>query len=159
VTIGDTKAIKRIIIHWSQQAEALWPGIFYVAASRAMDSRSVALAFNITREDLAKIGTSAKWQKQDEETTRLIRLSYEFRAQMSDLRAEVWHANPDRRWGSVYDFRRKLQGLVTKLEGEYSEVPSSPRLVNSPATTKATALECLAQWQLPLLLSDPFEVE
>jgi hypothetical protein len=68
VTIGDDKAIKRIIIHWSQQAESLWAGIFYVAASRAMESHNVALAFSIAQADLTKIGSGEKWQKQDLET-------------------------------------------------------------------------------------------
>ena len=81
-----------------------------------MDSSSVALAFSITIKDLAKIGTSAKWQKQDAETRRLAQLSYDFRKQKSALRAEVWHEDPDRQWGSVCDYRIKLGRIVTKLE-------------------------------------------
>jgi len=61
---------------------------FYVAISWAMGGRNVALALNIS-EDLAKIGTSARWKKQDEETRRLMGLLYDIRRKMESLCIEV----------------------------------------------------------------------
>ena len=53
-----------------------------------MGGRNVALALNIS-EDLAKIGTSARWKKQDEETRRLMGLLYDIRRKMESLCIEV----------------------------------------------------------------------
>ncbi len=35
LTVGDGRAIERVLIRWSADAESKWPGIFYVAGSRA----------------------------------------------------------------------------------------------------------------------------
>ena len=48
-----------------------------MAASWAMGAHNAALAINITSEDLAKIWTGTRWQKQDEETRRLVGFSYD----------------------------------------------------------------------------------
>ena len=153
VTIGDTKAIKRLVIHWSQAAEGLWAGIFYVAASRAMESHNVALAFNITTGDLAKIGTGEKWLRQDTEARRLVGLSMGFRLQMEALREEVWHADDSRRWGSAYDFQMKLSRFIERTEAA-CQVPLPgaplPRLSHVPVETKAAILACIAQWRASL---------
>ena len=147
-TIGDNKPIKRIVIYWSQKAEALWAGAFYVAASRAMGAHNVALAFNITSEDLAKIGTSNRWKRQDEETRRLVGLSYDFRRKMESLRTEVWHSeNP---WGSIGDFHMKLQRLIRELEDDYGATPPTERFAHVAGPAKMLALQCLAQWRASL---------
>ena len=57
-TIGDTKKFKRLVLNWSQQAEALWAGALYVGASRMMAPHNLAIDFQITSADLEK-----KWQR------------------------------------------------------------------------------------------------
>jgi len=152
-TIGDSKPIKRIVIHWSQKAEALWAGAFYVAASRAMGAHNVALAFNITSEDLAKIGTGTRWQKQDEETRRLVGLSYDIRRKMESLRTEVSHSESP--WGSIGDFQMKLQRLIRGLEEDYGATPPTARFAHVAGPAKTLALQCLVQWRASLASMPP----
>ena len=175
VSIGDTKPIKRVVIHWSQQAESMWAGILYVAASRAMESHNVALAFNVTHGDLAKIGTGEKWLKQDAETRRLVGLASSFRLEMGMLREEEWHEHDDCRWGSAYDFKKKLLRFIESAEAACHPpvdapvpVPVAPSLrppclADAPPEVKASVLGCVAQWRaarcLLLALCPPSETK
>ena len=56
-TIGDTKKFKRLVLNWSQQAEALWAGALYVGASRVMAPQNLAIDFQITSADLEMVGS------------------------------------------------------------------------------------------------------
>lgn len=118
-----------------------------------MESHNVALAFNITTGDLAKIGTGEKWLRQDTEARRLVGLSMGFRLQMEALREEVWHADDSRRWGSAYDFQMKLSRFIERTEAA-CQVPLPgaplPRLSHVPVETKAAILACIAQWRASL---------
>jgi len=160
VTVGDNKPIKRLIIHWTQQAESLWAGIFYVAASRAMESHNIALAFNITQSDLTKIGTGEKWLKQDTETNRLVTRASDFRVQMAELREEIWHTQDESRWGSAYDLKQKLVRFIDRTEAAYGlphqQVNAHPaRLEHAPQEVKTAALACLSQWRQSLAALGP----
>jgi hypothetical protein len=43
LTAGDNKSIERVLLHWTCDAEARWPNILYVGASRAEDGSNFAL--------------------------------------------------------------------------------------------------------------------
>jgi hypothetical protein len=164
VTIGDTKAIKRVVIHWSQQAESLWAGIFYVAASRAKESHNLALSFNMTQDDLSKIGSGEKWLKQDAEARRLVGLAAGFRLQMNGLREEMWHHDAECRWGSVYDFQRKLLRFIERAELACEEpapaVETNPQpalLRSATADIKVSVRECVGLWRASVAALTPLD--
>jgi len=100
-----------------------------------MGAHNVAPAFNITSENLGKIGTGTRWQKQGEETRRLVGLSYDTRRKMESLRTEDWHSESP--WGSIGDFQIKLQRLIRGLEEDHGVTPPTARFayVAGPAKT------------------------
>jgi hypothetical protein len=72
LTVGLLKAIKRLVIHkWDSKAESKWPGILYVAASRAESDNDLALDFDVTNDGLSKIVTTNSWKQQHNEVNRL----------------------------------------------------------------------------------------
>jgi hypothetical protein len=76
LTVGERKAIKRLIIYgWDKEAESKWPGILYVGASRAEDERNLALSFNISEQAMNSIGKSPAWVKTNAEVNRLVELA------------------------------------------------------------------------------------
>jgi hypothetical protein len=56
---------------WSPEAESRWPGILYVACSRAECEQNIAIDFPISREGLQKVGTLDSWQQQHFQVERL----------------------------------------------------------------------------------------
>lgn len=86
MSVGEGKAIRRLIGLWSAKAEQMWPGIFYVLASRVQDERDIAFAVGqggttaISAESLSTIGKSETWAKTDAEVERLKKLCKQTRA-------------------------------------------------------------------------------
>jgi len=90
--------------------------------------------FNITSEDLAKILTSARWKKQDEETRRVVGLSHDIRRKVESLRTEVWkYEGP---WVSINGFQIKPQRLIRGLENDYGATPPTARFAHVAGPTK-----------------------
>ena len=72
LTVGDFKAIKRLLIHWEFRAEKQFPGALYVAGSRTQDQQNVALSNPICENDLSFDRTqSAMWRAQTAEMKRI----------------------------------------------------------------------------------------
>ena len=44
ITCGEGEQISSVVLYWDRKAEDLWPGIFYVLASRAKELAAIALA-------------------------------------------------------------------------------------------------------------------
>ena len=103
-----------------------------------MGAHNAALTFNITSEDLGKIWEGFRWQKQDEETRRLVGLSYDIRRKMESLRTEVWHSKSP--WGSIGDFQMELQRLIRGLEEHYGAAPPTARFAHVAGPAKTLAL-------------------
>ena len=81
LTVGDHKAIKRLLIDWSLKAENLFPGALYVAGSRAQDVRNVALKNSLCQSELDMDRTkSATWRAQSAEMKRINDLAFAARA-------------------------------------------------------------------------------
>lgn len=160
-TIGDNKPIKRIVIHWSRQAESRWPNIFYVAATRAMGSHNLALSFSMTQDDLDNIGKGDRWRMQNDDANRLTRLASSFLQEKQAARAEPWHGDQEKRWGSAYDLRKKIMRFI--LRAETSCQPSIPgesegRFGPVSQGIKDSILDCLRQWRASLEALTPIDV-
>ena len=59
ITIGRGQALTRCLLMWNAKMEALWPGIFYVAASRVKELGAFALRQSFCKADAASIGVGA----------------------------------------------------------------------------------------------------
>jgi hypothetical protein len=79
LTVGDNKLIKRVVLNWNAAGEAKWPNIFYVGTSRAEQITNFALANDLSRTDLAKIGTFQSVLNQMKEMKELSDIAYKFR--------------------------------------------------------------------------------
>ena len=87
MSIGSGKAVRRLIGMWSADAEARWPGIFYVLASRVQAAEDIALAVPssggsvvLSRDAFEKIGKSETWRQTDAEVKRLVALARQTKA-------------------------------------------------------------------------------
>ena len=143
VTIGDEKAIKRLLVHWDPKSESRWPGIFYVAASRAEAAHNVAVNFDVTVEGMSKLCSTESWRRQDAEVNRLIDRANQFRAEKFSDATLFRDDLPERHWGSKYDFAVRLQWFIDVMG---SEIEGSDK----DHITKNEIRECLEQWQLSL---------
>jgi hypothetical protein len=139
VTIGDEKAIKRLLVHWDPASEARWPGIFYVAASRAEGVHNVAINFDVTVAGMSKLCSTDAWKRQDTEVARLISKAKEFREQKTSDSSSFRDGDPERHWGSKFDFATRLKWFID-VAG--SQMASS----NNPEETKDETRMCLEQW-------------
>ena len=64
LTVGDTKQYSRIVFKWDKGAEGRWLEAFNVGASRAMAPHNIALAGNMTNDDLNAIANGGGWKAQ-----------------------------------------------------------------------------------------------
>ena len=60
-----------MVIYWDRKAEDLWPGIFYVLASRAKELAAIALARPFSTKDAQKVGVSKRAEAARNEMQRL----------------------------------------------------------------------------------------
>ena len=76
---GEGKTVRRIIGMWSADAEAKWPGILYVLASRVQDLADIAFAapssgaVGLAGDAFAKVGSSETWRKTHAEVGELVK--------------------------------------------------------------------------------------
>jgi hypothetical protein len=76
LTVGAKQSIKRLMIQWSVEAEKKWPGILYVAVSRAQDVRDVLFDWDLTASDLnLNRADSFLWNAQTRQMERVIGLA------------------------------------------------------------------------------------
>jgi len=78
---------------------------------------------------------------------------------MQNIRTEPWHEHEDRRWGSAFDFRKKILRFIFTA---FDPVPGDPELhpfdtSNVPQSTKDVILTCLTQWRASLATIPPLE--
>jgi hypothetical protein len=78
-TVANALAMKRVILLLTKESESRFPGIFYVAASRAASEQNIALDFPISREFLEKVGTLDTWRQQHLEVEALTLIAIEQR--------------------------------------------------------------------------------
>jgi hypothetical protein len=64
--------IKRLLITWDPKDEGLWPGIFYLGASRSEAEGNAAIASDVTKQGMSKVCSSDGWHKRNGEVQRLI---------------------------------------------------------------------------------------
>jgi hypothetical protein len=79
LTAGDTKSIQRVLLHWTSEAEARWPNILYVGASRAEEVCNVAIKNDISKIELKKVGSYSAVVEQRKEMDDLKEKAIEFR--------------------------------------------------------------------------------
>ena len=145
LTGGDDKALKRIILRWNAQAEALWPGILYVGASRPEKEHNFALDFDISRSDLKKVGASARWRKQHAEVERIheaARVLCETNESL-DERSAVGDAT-ECPWGSRQDFFFRLTSFCLSAKAQLDAKQDLGEAI------KKEVEDCLGQWQASL---------
>jgi hypothetical protein len=132
VTIGAKKAIKRLrFFHWDKQAEAKWPGIFYVCVSRVETEDDIALDFNISFEDVDSIGKSESWAKQHAEVTRLTEKALKYR---EELRLQGI--------GTVEDLKELTLWICDTAEANLEQ---QREIVEEDIANRIR--ECIAQWR------------
>jgi hypothetical protein len=79
MSAGLGKTVRRIIGVWSADAEAKWPGIMYVLASRVQALEDLALAapssggVGLAVDDFAKVGATESWKKTHAEVLALVK--------------------------------------------------------------------------------------
>jgi hypothetical protein len=71
LSIGEGEMTTRMVLHWNKDAEGMWPGIFYVGASRAKATENIVLQNGFTTADKDKIGNDKRWREQHEEVHRI----------------------------------------------------------------------------------------
>ena len=80
---------------------------------------------------------------------------------MQNIRTEPLHEHEDRRWGSAFDFRKKILRFIKRFEALCQHpVPGDPELqpfANVPQSTKDVILTCLTQWRAFLATLPPLE--
>jgi len=73
---------------------------------------------------------------------------------MQKIRTEPWHEHKERRWGSAFDFRKKILRFIERFEALCQHpAPGDPELhpfANVPQSTKDVILTCLTQWRASL---------
>lgn len=107
LTVGPTKTINRLVLHWKYQAEGMFPGIFYVGCSRATCAESLTLAEAVPTDDYARIGTCGRWQEQHDVVAEISLAATVQRAEMQSRQGKGGH-----QWGSPGDFLRRLSWLI-----------------------------------------------
>ena len=75
ITCGEGEQISSVVLYWDRKAEDLWPGIFYVLASRAKELAAIALARPFSTKDAQKVGVSKRAEAARNEMQRLQRLA------------------------------------------------------------------------------------
>lgn len=71
ITCGEGEQILSVVLYWDRKAEDLWPGIFYVLASRAKELAAIALARPFSTKDAQKVGVSKRAEAARNEMQRL----------------------------------------------------------------------------------------
>ena len=132
-------------MRWNAQAEALWPGILYVGASRPEKEHNFALDFDISRSDLKKVGASARWRKQHAEVERIheaARVLCETNESL-DERSAVGDAT-ECPWGSRQDFFFRLTSFCLSAKAQLDAKQDLGEAI------KKEVEDCLGQWQASL---------
>jgi hypothetical protein len=146
LTIGDEHAIKRLLITWDPKDEGLWPGIFYVGASRAEAEHNVAIAFDVTKQGMSKVCTNEGWHKQNDEVLRLVGRARAERKARFENPAGFRDGDPEKHWGSKFDFAMRLDWFITAMSAKIA-------LPGTPPATRASISVALAQWRASLSAS------
>jgi len=71
MSVGRGEVFKRALFLWTWKAERLWPGIFYVGASRPKEARDFALQDALSKHDASTIGTAERAQEARKEMSRI----------------------------------------------------------------------------------------
>jgi hypothetical protein len=127
--VGDAKAIKRIVITWNSAAEGKWANILYVAGSRAEDTHNIAITFDVTEEDMHKIGSSKSYKM--------------LKREMDDLKAKAMNQRREllqKGIGTQENLLNLMKWLVEHIERK--EIPDVMR---------SQVSACLNQWKNSLI--------
>ncbi|KNC79941.1 hypothetical protein SARC_07683, partial [Sphaeroforma arctica JP610] len=141
MTIGQTKAIKRMVMKWSTKAESLWPNILYVGGSRVQKENEILLAHPIAESDLKKVATTPTWKLQDATLKNIVTKADK---QLDERRIHHNKMNPDLpEWGSKEHFVLTLARFVQRAR---ERLQPNGAIAHIEDKAKLEIEACLDEW-------------
>jgi hypothetical protein len=125
LTVGPGEAMTHMVLHWDEAAESLWPGVFYVGASRAKEASSIALEGGFSMKAQVKVKGAEDMQAEVHRIT-------------VDAQDSAGGSNPD-------EFFTAMRWLIETARSKQS-VPLDVQ-DQKGIESRRSVMECLEQWQ------------